>query len=408
MSSSPARPQTGAFLAGAAALFLLAGYELARGPSQSLFLAHYDAQHLPWVMALSPVVTLAMVYGYGALLSRLGARRTLVATSLLSGLGLGAGYVGVSAGYGPATVVLYAFREAYVVLLIEQYWSFINSTLDESQARRVNGPICGIASIGAISGGLAVRLLATSVGTEGLVLGAALSTLPAALLGWLAYRAGGEPPVVEAKREGHGKLAIDLFGRYRTLRLVGAMVVITQVLATVLDIRFSGLLQVAYPDTDLRTAFLGTFWTLTNTATFALQFVLVPLVLRRVSLRRVHAALPAIHIAALAGLLLFPTLAVGAAAFLLFKALDYSLFRAAKEILYIPLPFDARYRAKEVIDAVGYRAAKGGIATGLGIAGAGLGALPGAVYPGLGLLAAGGWLALVLRYLRAENPAANE
>ena len=47
-------------------------------------------------------------------------------------------------------------------------------------------------------------------------------------------------------------------------------------------------------------------------------------------------------------------------AFFLFKAFDYSIFRAAKELLYIPLSFDERYRAKEVIDVFGYRAGKGG------------------------------------------------
>ena len=45
----------------------------------------------------------------------------------------------------------------------------------------------------------------------------------------------------------------------------------------------------------------------------------------------------------------------------MFKALDYSVFKAAKEILYIPLPFAARYRAKEVVDVFGYRLSKGGV-----------------------------------------------
>ena len=35
------------------------------------------------------------------------------------------------------------------------------------------------------------------------------------------------------------------------------------------------------------------------------------------------------------------------------------MFRAAKEVLYIPFSFDVRYRAKEVIDVFGYRAGKG-------------------------------------------------
>ena len=47
-------------------------------------------------------------------------------------------------------------------------------------------------------------------------------------------------------------------------------------------------------------------------------------------------------------------------AFFLFKAFDYSIFRAAKELLYIPLNFDERYRAKYVIDVFVYRTGKGG------------------------------------------------
>ena len=39
---------------------------------------------------------------------------------------------------------------------------------------------------------------------------------------------------------------------------------------------------------------------------------------------------------------------------------DYSLFRASKELIYLPLSFSARYRAKEFIDVFGYRTGKGG------------------------------------------------
>ncbi|MEL6548515.1 MAG: Npt1/Npt2 family nucleotide transporter, partial [Myxococcota bacterium] len=43
------------------------------------------------------------------------------------------------------------------------------------------------------------------------------------------------------------------------------------------------------------------------------------------------------------------------------KGLDYSLFRIAKEMLYIPLSYDDKSRGKPVIDILGYRAAKGAI-----------------------------------------------
>ena len=43
-----------------------------------------------------------------------------------------------------------------------------------------------------------------------------------------------------------------------------------------------------------------------------------------------------------------------------FQGIDYSIFRAAKEVSYVPLGFDERYRAKEVIDVFGYRTGEGG------------------------------------------------
>ncbi|MGB9595881.1 MAG: Npt1/Npt2 family nucleotide transporter, partial [Candidatus Poribacteria bacterium] len=66
-----------------------------------------------------------------------------------------------------------------------------------------------------------------------------------------------------------------------------------------------------------------------------------------------------IHLISAAVLLIKPSLFTGGLAYLVFKAFDYSIFRAGKEIFYMPLSFDSRYRAKEVIDAFGYRASKG-------------------------------------------------
>ena len=42
------------------------------------------------------------------------------------------------------------------------------------------------------------------------------------------------------------------------------------------------------------------------------------------------------------------------------KAFDYSLFRSAKEMLYIPLSYEEKTRGKALIDMLAYRVAKGG------------------------------------------------
>lgn len=380
---------------GLAASCLLMGYEFVRSVSTSLFIGYYGSRNLPWVMAAAPLATIAMVYAYGLVLSLMGARRALLLSTVASALVMVACQFGLLRGYAPASAVLYVFREAYIVILVEQYWSFINSTVRPEQARLVNGPITGFGSIGAIVGATLVRRLAGGLGSENLLLLAGLSLLPAAALAYAAYAWGGEPqPSAEEVRGRQGHLALRLFAGNRVLVLLAGLVLVTQAVSTLLDLRFSGLVEAAYAEKNARTAYLGGFYAWLNVAAFLLQFAVVPGVLRMVPLRAVHMAIPALHLTACAALMARPTLAVGALAFGLFKALDYSLFRAAKEMLYIPLSFDSRYRAKSVIDAFGYRLSKGAVSGLLALAGTVAGALPGGHYAVGALAASVGWILL--------------
>ena len=392
------RPVAGALMVGFAASFLLCGYEFVRSVSTSLFIGAYGAHNLPFVMTLAPLGTFGMVWGYGVLLSRFGSRQTLFLTSVLSGGGILACYGGILSGFHPAVGMLYVLREAYIVLIIEQYWSFINSVLRDEQGRKYNGPICGIASVGAICGGLIVGQTAKVIGSEHLLIFAGLSLLPAAVLAWWAYGLGGVPVQEPEKR---GKLALGLFRDIPTLRYLAGLIFVTQMVSAVLDLRFSGLVETALPVQDERTAYLGHFYALLNACAFVFQFGVAPLLLHFVSLRTAHLGIPVVHLITCGVLLAYPTLTTGALAYLVFKTLDYSVFRAAKELLYIPLSFDARYRAKEVIDAFGYRASKGMTSGLIALAGTisyrvfNIGRLPGSVYPlvALGALGVWGWIA---------------
>lgn len=392
------RPVAAGLTIGAAAFFLICGYEFARSASYSLYIGAFGAERLPYVMALSPLGTLGFVYLYSRVLSRLGPRWTLFWTAIAAGALMLLCYVLTGAGVNLAIAALYIVRESYIVLLIEQYWSFINSTLTQSQARRFNGPICGISSVGGILGGLAVGAWAQSLGSEILILFAAASVVPAAALGWLAHKLGGDPvPDAGASEQPSGYLALGLFRKHRSLVLLAALIVATQIVATTLDIRLGILAEEAMPDTDERTSYLGYLYAAVNGSAFVLQFVVAPLLLRRVPLFFVFLAIPLVHLITCSLLAIQPSLMVGAAAYLVFKALDYSIFRASKEILYIPLPFDARYRTKEVIDAFGYRASKGGTSALLALVSAAVERMPVAAYPLIALGAAVTWVGLVIK-----------
>ena len=406
---------------GIAASFLLCGYEFIRSTANTVFKNAYGKEGLPYIMAIMPLGVLAMLYGYGWLLSRLGPRKTLLATSLLSSAAIGTCYVFIR--YRPVCAALYIVREAYVVLLIEQYWSFLNSRLGTAAAKKLNGPVCGVASIGAAFGAEMVSRFSVELGPAPMLVFGALAILPAALCSDLAYahsasrtilgssarrednNADGE--VVQRKAGFIGNLGLQLFKTHRILILLLGVVLCTQILSTMLELTFQGKLQDAIPDPSSQNAWSGHFFSTLNLAAALSQFIATPLLLRFVSFRIVHIAMPLCNIAACAYLASRPSLQSAAAAYMCFKLLDYSLFRASKEILYIPLPYDARYRAKEVIDVWGYRFGKGASSSIISFLKAGGAVLTELSYSVAGIGAALVWLLLIVpisrHYKRNES-----
>lgn len=405
---------SGRHLAGALAIafsttFLLFGYEFVRAVAQSLFVEHYGTRLLPRVMAAAPVGTLLLVYGYGRLLSATGPRLAILLSTAASALVLEGCRQGLLLKWAPASIVLYIFREGYIVLLVEQVWSFLNSILTTHEGRRVNGLVCGIASLGPIAGGLAVSQVAEAWGSENLLLLASLSLVPVGILSVLAYRAAGEPagaPEEMAGRRGH--LGLGELARNPVLRRMALLILITQAVSTALELGLNVRVKELIPDKHARTAWFGGMYAMLNMGAAVFQFILTPLALRFLPLMAVHTAIPLLNMAAAAVSFLVPGLVPSAGAYMTFKILDYSMFRAAKEILYIPLSFDARFRAKEVIDAFGYRVGKG-VSSALFDAAGGLWKVfPPAGYPLAALAALAAWVPVARGMVRetAALPAA--
>ena len=142
-------------------------------------------------MALTPVVLLAALYAYGKSIGYLGARRTLSLSTFFSGFGLIACYVLLACGYQEATLALFILKEVYVVLLIEQYWSFVNDLLLPEEGKAFNGKILAISSIGSISGGVFVHQTSEILGSSNMILVGGASILGNQLL--KSLDAGSQP-----------------------------------------------------------------------------------------------------------------------------------------------------------------------------------------------------------------------
>jgi ATP/ADP translocase len=134
-----------------------------------------------------------------------------------------------------------------------------------------------------------------------------------------------------------------------------------------------------------------------------MQFLATPFLLRYIPRRGILTAIPAVHIVTCLMLFVYPSLALASTAFLLFKGMDYSIFRASKETLYIPFSYDTRYRAKQVADAFTYRFAKG--VTAVWVSGLkALGSIAPGFYPALGVIFSGAWLVMSFPLTARREP----
>jgi ATP/ADP translocase len=181
-----------------------------------------------------------------------------------------------------------------------------------------------------------------------------------------------------------------------------AMILSTQVVAAVVDLNFQTVLQNAIPDPDRQTQWAGRFEALMNAAAAFMQFLATPLLLRFLPVGAILLAMPLIQLAVSVAAATRPGLATAAGAYLVFKTFDYSLFKAAKEILYIPLSFDARYRVKELIDVLGYRTAKGATSAALALV-AHAGAAAARLYTPVALAGALAWALAAAAVTRAAR-----
>lgn len=358
-----ARPLSFAALCGLAFAVLFA-YELARAPIDSAFLDTYGKEGLPWVWAGVGVAAVLAVTLYNRLAARLPLPRVLLVIAVLAVGSLVVLAWMRAAEVRLATALLYVWKDVHVVVLLEIVWSFANVTFQAKRARLTYGVFTAFGSAGSITGGLAIGAIADRWGTD-VAIWAALPMLvgvaAAALLVPPDVTAVAKPAEAPPKHAD----GLALLAKSPYLARMLALVLVTQVSITLIDYAYNEVLETAFSDVDERTAVIGAIQAWIGGGSIALGLLTVP-ILYFVGVRRTMLTIPFLVGAAVAVAALSPIFAVVAVAKIASKTFDYSIFRAAKENLYIPLSYAEKTRGKAMIDMLTYRVAKIGASLLLG------------------------------------------
>jgi AAA family ATP:ADP antiporter len=157
---------------------------------------------------------------------------------------------------------------------------------------------------------------------------------------------------------------LKMIGASRYLTFILVIVVLMQVCSTLVEFQFNTALEKTILQKDLRTEYTGRILGIVHLSTISLQLFGSYLLVHFLGVRRSHLLIPALLCLNSIAFQCFPVFGVISFAYISIKACDFSLFSIIKEVLYIPLKPDEKFRAKAVIDVFAYRSSKA-IASGL-------------------------------------------
>lgn len=357
------RPATRSILLFINFFLIILAYYLVKPASRSLFLEHADAVQLPYVWTASAVLLLALMPFYQRVLRRFGRLNIVIGTCVLIVALLLVFRVLMRFPSLEVAVGFYILVDVFSVVLVEQFWSLTNSVYRSAEGRRWYGLIASGGLLGGLVGGLTASQLitATPLTTPDLLQVAAGIIVVMIAMTLLLARHGlyHEHPSLSP-----AQLATSTGSGLRTLRsntylaLIALMLLLSQIVEPVVEFQFMTLVEQAYPEREARTAYLSEFLSVLSGFALLVNLLATPLVHR--------------HLGTIAGLMVQPLLLglsavafafqarlpVAAAMKIADRGLSYSINRASRELLYVPVDPATIYRAKAWIDMVGYRTFK--------------------------------------------------
>jgi len=239
-----------------------------------------------------------------------------------------------------------------------------NTVYDPRQAKRMFGFIGGGASLGGMAGsGLTFRI-AETVGTNRLLLvSAGVLVVCAFLVATIAQRQkaeGRDAAKVSRRKEGVGfGEAIQLLRHSKQLQIIAVLISFAAVGAKILDQQLIMATEEFIVEGDSMARFLAGVRFYLSLTGFIIQVWLTSRIHRYLGIGFALLILPVSLTLSGGVILVFGVLGAPAFASVLDRSLRYTVDKTTREILFLPLPSEVKYRAKQFLDVTVDRFAKG-------------------------------------------------
>jgi ATP/ADP translocase len=328
---------------------------------ESLFLDYLTKKRLPYAFLLTAILMGLAVSLNSRLLRRVN--RPVYITSTLaffavSGLVFWLSIRGASP-WKWTFLLLYSWGDILMVTAITQFWIFVNDLFRPREAKRKVGFLVSGGLLGGIAGSLIARYRPLHMRTESLVLAGPVLLVLCIVIVLVVQRTSRQEvkeddKSAELRREKVGfAQSLALIRKNRYLLLLSGLILSTIIVSNLVDFQFKSTAEIAFPERDARTTFLATFYLAILVVSYLFTVLLTSRILKNFGMRIALLILPlllllcsfSIFFIPAAGMIYWAVMIKGVD-----KSLSHSLSQAVREVLYIPVPLDIKYKAKVFID----------------------------------------------------------
>ena len=257
----------------------------------------------------------------------------------------------------------FVWTSVFNLFVVSVFWAFMVDVFSTEQGKRLFGFISIGGTLGAIVGAAITASLVQKVGTLSLLLiSAALLELSAQCVRFFPNTFAGPGPSIKKKAAEEspvgGRIWAGIVHNARSPYLLGicAYMLLYAITSTLLYFQQVGIAASAFTDRSARTAFFAQIDLLVNVLTVLVQAFLTGRLLKWFGVGVTLAILPALSVVGFTTMGVVPTLALLVIFLTLRRAGNFAIARPARETLFTVVSREDKYKAKNFIDTVIYRA----------------------------------------------------
>ena len=341
---------------------VMAAYYILR-PIRDAMASDWTDAELSLLWTLNFFISTAAVALYGFAVSHIRLNKLVPAVYAFFGFSFLIFYAGIAMPELPEIVdkTFYVWLSVFSLFHISVFWSFMSDIYSKQQAGRLFGFIAAGASAGALLGPSIPTLLVARLGTDSLILIAALMLIIPVFftlyLGKLKMKELNNQHVQaelnEVRIGGNPLAGFRLFLASPWLLAIGLFILLYTSISSFIYFEQKNLLAIY--DRETRTQILGGLDWLVNTLTFLIALFGTSRLVTKFGMPVTLASVPVIIIGGMLLLAASPVVAVVLVLQVARRAGNYAVTRPGREILFTAVDRETRFKAKPVIDVVIYR-----------------------------------------------------